>query len=213
MNSVCNAALFAVRRQLVDTESDLAVALLTADGVCRSNKRPDNEALQQSCAALLAAIPDRASLRLAMQAYGGIVYAATYGQSPYECIMSVLYSLLNGQALFKDPTRGMRYIYEHLFEVYAPPAARSRVRVDGNTVEQRYPRLLRAMRAAAILSHTEANATLLLLLRTAPRDRCHASPSCEAVAHFGGAMKVVRAAKRYRRLFPSMRLTREAVAA
>lgn len=73
--------------------------------------------------------------------------------------------------------------------------------LDLDQCAHRYPRLLRAVKWAACLSHTEAAATLRDI-----RDVCHGylEPGYlkwgggEAVAHFGGPQAVITAAIRIR---------------
>ena len=62
---------------------------------------------------------------------------------------------------------------------------------DLNAIERRYPRLLRAMRWATILSISEATCCI--------RDLKHGWMGGEAVHHFGGPKTVIHAAIRCRR--------------
>lgn len=61
---------------------------------------------------------------------------------------------------------------------------------DLDLLERRFPRLIFAMKQAAILSTGEATCAI--------RDFKHGWPSGEAVDHFGGPARVIQAALRWR---------------
>jgi len=110
---------------------------------------------------------------------------------------------VEGHAPMRGSSKWHRVVHDQLLRRYALPSAILRWDMDRDELVRRYPRLLRAMRDAAILTRTEAEAALLQLLRTYPSQRAQSLPASEAVSHFGGNLKVVRVAIRRRRMFPS----------
>lgn len=194
-----------LRKALVTCEGELAQLLRSLAALCRSNSDKLDEAVGAALAYLVAMVPTRKEALLLSEVHGSIAWAASYGQSPYGDFTYVLRSALQGTALLPGSSRWQRSVHQRLVRTYGQPAAQ--VRLDEGRDEQarRYPRLLRAMRDAAILSHGEAESCLSLLLATHPSQRHKAPGACEAVAHFGGNQAVVRAAIRRRKLFPSTR--------
>ena len=132
----------------------------------------------------------------------------TVGQSPYSDFTYVLQCAVDGHGLMPGSTANQRELHGALLDAYATPAWRARWALHRDQLHRRYPRLLRAMQDAAILTRTKAESTLLLLRRH-PSARPRSPSSCEAVLHFGGGdggnMAVVRAAIGRRRMFPSAR--------
>ena len=172
---------------------------------CRAG-RCDTDALDAGCSGLLQLVVDRQAAQQLLADHGALRWPGAMGQSPYADFTYVLRCTVDGHFLMPGATRSQRYLHARLASVYGPPAAKARLQLGMGDLERRYPRLLRAMRDAAILSHGEAQSALFLLLQAHPSSRRSTCASCEAVAHFGGNLAVVRAAIRRRRLFPSTRL-------
>lgn len=166
----------------------------------------EQTALSEGVATLLQVVPDRADAVLLVRAAQRVRWPQQWGPVPYRRAAEALQAAVDGTALPPGANAGQRALHTLLLDAYALPAARARLNLDAQSMRQRYPRLLRAMRHAALLTTGEAEATLRVLLRTHPvaRDRC--APSCEATAHFGGNLKVVRRARVVRQRFPSARM-------
>jgi hypothetical protein len=124
-------------------------------------------------------------------AHGQTSWPGSFGQSPYAEVFDVVQHVLAGHMLPRTASKTQRSLHRALFEQLAPPAAISRFKLDEAGRTKRYKRLLFGMREAAILTRTEADAVLRQLLGAHPRDRASLSPCCEAVAHFGGTMRVL----------------------
>jgi hypothetical protein len=124
-------------------------------------------------------------------AHGQTSWPGSYGQSPYAEVFGVVRHVLAGHMLPCSASKTERSLHLALFEQLAPPAAISRFKLDEAGRTKRYKRLLFGMREAAILTRTEADAVLRQLLGAHPRDRASLTPSSEAVANFGGTMRVL----------------------
>jgi hypothetical protein len=194
--------------QLRGAVGHLAACLLELAQLCRaSHSKPEQQL--ELLARLFRLIPDRRAAQVLLNTHGAIAWAGTFGQSPYSDFTYVLRCAVDGHGLMPGPTANQRELHGPLLDAYATPAARARWGLDRDQLQRRYPRLLRAMQDAAILTRTEAESTLLVLLRRHPSARHRSPSSCEAVHHFGGGdggnMAVIRAAIRRRQLFPSAR--------
>lgn len=124
-------------------------------------------------------------------AHGQTSWPGSYGQSPYAEVFGVVRHVLAGHMLPQTASITERSLHRALFEQLAPPAAISRFKLDEAGRTKRYKRLLFGMREAAILTRTEADAVLRQLLGAHPADRASLIPCSEAVAHFGGTMRVL----------------------
>lgn len=124
-------------------------------------------------------------------AHGQTSWPGSYGQSPYAEVFGVVRHVLEGHMLPRTASKTERSLHRALFEQLAPPAAISRFKLDEAGRTKRYKRLLFGMREAAILTRTEADAALRQLLSAHPGDRASLIPCSEAVAHFGGTMRVL----------------------
>lgn len=189
--------------QLQQCEGHLAAALVAVNRDCLGSALTGVPEKEQRISALAGFIPGRAEARELLQAFGKTTWPAAYGQSPYDDVMEVIRCAVAGVALKSGSTPAQRALHGRWLPVYALPAATVRWNLDDDGRRQRYPRLLRAMEHAALLSPGEADSVLRILLRTNPYVRSHSSPSCEAAAHFGGNLKVVRAARLWRSRFAS----------
>lgn len=163
------------------TPGPISELLLQLAAHCRSS-RGDPDELDASCCVLLQLVPDRAAAEQLLAAQPAVGWSAA-NQSPYAGFIPVLRCILDGHGLMPGATRSQRHLHQRLAGAYGPPAAVARLRLCMENLEQRYPRLLRAMRDAAILSHGEAQSALYLLLQVHPSARLTSSASCEAVAH------------------------------
>lgn len=194
--------------QLRGAVGHLAACLLVLAQLCRSS-HSKLEQQQELLARLFRLIPDRRAALDLLATHGTMAWAGTFGQSPYSDFTHVMRCAVDGHGLMPGATANQRELHGALVDVYATPAARARWALDRDQLQRRYPRLLRGMQDAAILTRTEAESTLLQLLRRHPSARHRSPSSCEAVHHFGGGdggnMAVVRAAIRRRRIFPSAR--------
>lgn len=178
---------------LVDVVQQLAA-------LCRVSRLDNGVGLDRGCERLLKLVRWPADA-LRLLAGGDVTTASAEFFSVLRCAVA-------GHAMTPGATRSQRHVHARLLVAYGPPAARVRVGLAMDHLERRYPRLLRAMRDAAILSQGEAQSALYTLLQTHPTARRSCCASCEAVAHFGGNLAVVRSAVRRRRLFPSTRMRR-----
>lgn len=183
---------------------DITRLLTRLDRLC--DAYAEQTALNEGVATLLQVVPDRADAVLLVRAAQRVPWPQQWGPVPYRRAAEALQVAVDGAALPPGASAGQRGLHTLLLDAYALPAARARLKLDAEGMRQRYPRLLRAMQHAALLTTGEAEATLRVLLRTHPlaRDRC--APSCEATAHFGGNIKVVRKARVVRQRFPSARM-------
>lgn len=149
----------------------------------------------------LAVVADRKSGLELHAALGSLRWPGTYGSSPWEELFSVLRAAIHGHAASKDFGRISRILHQDLIERLALPSAVKRLSLDEAGRKKRYPRLLEAMRQGALLTHGEADAALRMLLNACPGERARTCPSSEAVDHFGGNLRVVHQARRWRHLF------------
>lgn len=124
-------------------------------------------------------------------AHGQTSWPGSYGQSPYAEVFAVMQHVLAGHMLPSTASKTERSLHRALFDLLAPPAAISRSKLDEAGRTKRYKRLLFGMRESAILTRTEADAVLRQLLGAHPADRASLIPCSEAVAHFGGTMRVL----------------------
>jgi hypothetical protein len=182
-------------KPLVDVVQQLAA-------LCRVRRLDNGDALDRVCERLLRLVRGRADASHLLAGCDVTTASAEF--------ISVLRCAVEGHAMTPGATRSQRHVHKRLLVAYGPPAARARVGLAMDHLERRYPRLLRAMRDAAILSQGEAQSALYMLLQAHPTVRRSCCASCEAVAHFGGNLAVVRAAIRRRRLFPSTRMRQNA---
>lgn len=172
------------------------------------NKSTSKEA-SEAMATLLALIVDReAGLKL-FKALGSLSWPGTYGQSPWDEVYSVLSAAIQGHPVSKYHGQLARILQSDLVERVALPSAKYRLALDEAGRSKRYPRLLEAMRHGAMLTHGEADAALRMLLRACPCERGNTIASSEAVANFGGNLRVVHQARRWRKMFPE-RVTKAA---
>lgn len=193
----------AYRMQLQACAGPLALLLAEVNRDClRSafDKSPERQARAQQLFELLG---DRDEIRAMLAGLGRTTWPSSYGQTPYDEIATVLRCAIQGAAMPGGSTQGMRALHNLAVERFAPESARKRWFLDEAGRSKRYPRLLRAMQHAALLTSGEADSALRVLLRTNPQLRSHSSPSCEAVAHYGGNLAAVRAARRWRHRFAS----------
>jgi len=177
--------------------------LITTALRCSARRLEPGEA-DRLASRLHESLPDRSAAKLLLAAYQD-VRARFTDRDPYADLLRVLEAAVIGQPLPVGSTGAQRELHEALIAFYAPAAAQARWKLSSDAVETRYPRLLRAMRDAAILSYGEAQSALYALLRRHPSQRETLPPTSEAVAHFGGNLAVVRAAIRRRKLFPATR--------
>lgn len=203
-----DASLF---QQLQACEGLLADTLMQANRQCLRAANREADERELVIRVLFNMLADRGGLLLVLQALGKTRWPGTYGQSPYEEISTVLRCASQGLAMPGGSTPVMRELHAAAIERFAPPAARVRWSLNEGGRAKRYRRLLRAMQHGALLTPGEADSALRVLLRTNPSLRHHSPPSCEAVAHYGGNLAVVRAGRRWRHRFATT--TRLAVAA
>ena len=189
--------------QLQAMAGELAAALAAVDTDCLRSRFTEPVERLERTTRLMKLVPDRATALALSDAFGRTRWPAAYGESPYDHVMCVIRCALQGVALLEGSTAAQRALHAMCVEAFALPCARARLNLDDAGRRRRYPRLLRAMEHAALLTTGEADSALRGLLRTHPLGRGHAPASCEAVAHFGGNLKVVRAARRWRQRFAS----------
>lgn len=139
-------------------------------------------------------------------------WPAFYGQSPYESVFAVVNAAGRGSLLLRPFKVSERALYRHVLHHIGPAAARKRDLLAFDDIEARYPRLMATMREVAMLTRTEASGVILMLLRTHPSDRASSTASSEAVAHYGGNLKVVRQALLHRNRANAHRLSGLALA-
>jgi len=188
-------------QQLQSVTGELAKAMRAVNIDCQGSSMDRPPERRGRIQALLDMLGDTDQVRAVSQAVGNTRWPGAYGESPYDDLMTVLRCASRGEPLPCGATRVMQELHQMCFDRFAPPAARSRWAMDERQRQARFPRLLRAMQHGALLTVGEADATLRVLLGTHPHGRGHAPASCEAVAHFGGCLKVVRAARRWRLRF------------
>ncbi len=198
-----NKMLFA---QLQDCAGALAEALIAQNRDCLSSAFRDVPQRQERATALLQLVPDRAAAMEIVQAAGKTTWPSSYGQSPYDEVLTVIRCAISGVALPSGSTGVQRELHGFYLETYALPSAKVRWHLDDAGRGQRYPRLLRSMQHCALLTAGEADSVLRVLLRTNPIGRGHSPASCEAAQHFGGNLKIVRASRRWRQRFVSTRV-------
>lgn len=196
----------ALSGELMSCEGTLPELLIELNRVCLRASYASSEHRASLAATLLGLVPDRVAALGLLSAFGQTRWPASFGQSPYDEVMTVLRHALTGNGLASGGGEGERDLHRTLLSRFAPPAALARWSLNRDQLELRYPRLLRAMRHAALLTHGEAEGALWLLLRRHPTSRNLAPPSSEAVAHFGGNLKAVAAARRWRQRFANTRL-------
>ena len=143
-------------------------------------------------------------------AHGLTSWPGSFGQSPFGEVFALLRIALAGHVPLASASPAERAIHAAVFDRIAPPAAVARVSLTEQGRSRRYGRLLLSMRQTAMLTHTEADATLRQLLARHPRERGSTLPSCEAVANFGGNMRVLTEVLRRR---PHLRVMRSGAAA
>jgi len=184
-------------------ESELARHLAELDRICRRRQHSDWFAPLPEGTALLRLVPDREAAQTLAAAFGQTTWPGSFGETPYDQVMVLIRCALDGLALKAGATPAEKNLHLIFLGAYALPAARVRWGLSQHDLSQRYPRLLRAMQHGALLSAGEAEAALSLLLRRHPAERAKTPPSSEAVAHFGGNLKVVHAARRWQQRFAS----------
>lgn len=193
-------------RELQDVTGELATAMRMVNIDCQGSSMDRPPERRGRIHALLEMLGDAQQVRAISAAVGRTRWPMFYGESPYDDLMTVLRCACKGEPLPGGSTAVMREVHELCIGRFAPPAARSRWAIsDDNQLRARYPRLLRAMQHGALLTSGESDATLRVLLNTNPQGRAHVG-GCEAVQHFGGCLKVVRAARRWRTRFASSRM-------
>jgi len=195
-----NSNLFA---QMQGCRGPLAEALMAINRDCLSSAFRDAPERQERANSLLQLIPDREAAINIVETMGKTSWPTAYGQSPYDEIMTVIRCAISGVALPSGSTAVQRALHGVYMDEYALPSARLRWKLDDEGRRRRYPRLLRSMQHAALLTAGEADSVLRVLLRTNPHVRGHSAASCEASQHFGGNLKVVRAARLWRQRFAS----------
>lgn len=191
-------------RQLQSCSDALAQGLLELNRMCLGTLVSE-DALAETLASARALLGDRGRARLLLAAHGKTSWPGSYGQSPYGEIFALVALALAGQAMRRGCSGNERRLHAGLFDLLAPAAARARVELDASGRERRYARVLFGMREAAILTRGEADAALRQLLGAHPSEREQAFPACEAVANFGGNLRVLQHALRRR---PELRLMR-----
>jgi hypothetical protein len=174
---------------------------LNMDCQCSSLDR-EPERLKRANAAMKM-LATRERVAAVIQAVQSARWNAPYGESPYDDVVTVLRRALAGSAMPSGSTGAMRALHDLCMAQFAQPAARVRWTLDDAGRRARYRRLLRAMVNGALLTSGEAEGALRILLRTHPEGRRHCAPAAEALAHFGGNLAAVHAARRWRRLFAS----------
>lgn len=190
-------------RQLGAREGALATLLADVNRDCLGSVFDKSPERQQRAAQLFDMLANRDQVLQLLRALGGLTWPASYGQSPYEEVATVLRCAAQGHALPSGSTPVMRALHNLAIEQFAPASARARWSLDEAGRAHRYRRLLRAMQHAALLTPGEADSALRVLLRTNPMRRGDSPASCEAVHHYGGNIATVRAARRWRRRFAS----------
>jgi hypothetical protein len=195
-----NPKLFA---ELQHCRGPLGEALVAINRDCLSSAFRDAPQRQERAEALLLLIRDRASAIDLLETMGKTTWPTSYGQSPYDEILTVIRCAVAGVALTSGSTADQRALHGIYLDAFALPSARLRWQLDDEGRRRRYPRLLRAMQHGALLTPGEADSVLRVLLRTNPIGRSHSPASCEASQHFGGNLKVVRAARLWRQRFAS----------
>lgn len=181
------------------------VAVLTAlDRLC--DARLDVTDLDPALTQLRERAPTRAAAQAVVQTAAQVRWpTALYGPLPYGRTIEVLRAALTGVAPPAGSGPGSRTLHQALVAAYGLPSAAARFALSQESLAQRYPRLLLAMQQGALLTMTEAQASLYQLLHTQPAARARCAPASEAAAHFGGNLKVVSAGCRWRARFPSTR--------
>lgn len=170
--------------------SSLAKSLGQLNRWCLTGRwAPDVQA--QQIQAVQTIFQNRDVGHLLMAAHGKTRWPAFFGQSPYGEVFALLNLAMAGLSYRREHNQIERTLHEAMFAHVAPAAALARAALNDKGRANRYPRLLDGMREVAILSHTEADAALRILLRMHPDDRSSAAPSSEAAAHFGGNLRIV----------------------
>lgn len=190
--------MFSLSRLLQRCSGPTAKVLAELNRACLSGRWRDDEADHRLQQIARETLHSRAHAQTLLSAHGKTIWPGSFGQSPYGEIFALVRLALAGQMPLRGASNAERAIHTALFDFLAPPAAVKRVKLNNIGRAQRYARVLFAMRETAMLSYTEADATLRLLLNTHPGDRSVAQPSCEAVAHFGGNLRVLTEALRRR---------------
>jgi hypothetical protein len=191
-------------QQLQDVTGPLATAMMAVNHDCQGSSMDRPTERLGRIHAFLDMLHDADQVRAISAAMSRTSWPRAYGESPYDDLLTVLRCACQGEPLPGGATGVMGELHLLCIDRFGPPAARSRWAIE--TDEQRrarFPRLLRAMEHGALLTPGEADATLRVLLRIQSRARIHAPSSSEAVQHFGGCLKVVHAARRWRLRFGS----------
>lgn len=188
-------------RQLKGGTSELATTLATVDRDCLRGRLGASDDRHERVVRLLQLVPDRAAAVALSQAFGMTRWAGAYAESPYDNAMLAIRCAIDGVPLPSGSAPAQRSFHDLCVNAYALCSAQARWNLDDEGRRRRYRRLLRAMQQAALLTAGEADSALRALLRTNPAGRHHCPPSCEAVQHFGGCLRVVRAARGWRHRF------------
>ncbi len=188
------------RNELQHCRGALSVVLSRVN-TCLLFDKCDIPDAKDAFSALLAITCDRESALKLHSTLGSLRWPGSYGSSPWEELFSVLHSAVHGYAPSKNFGRLSRILHQDLIERIALPAAVNRLNLNEVGRKKRYSRLLEAMRQGALLTHGEADSALRMLLNACPGERAKTFASCEAVDHFGGNLRVVHQARRWRHLF------------
>ena len=193
-----------LQEQLQGGSGELALLLAALSRYC-VNSHACADA-PEAIVAFMQRVPDRLAAWAVVHAHGKTSWPASYGDSPYAAAIAVMRVALAGAALPPRSSTGERALHEVFIGAYALPTAARRWQLDRQGLRGRYPRLLRSMEQGALLTRSEAESALYQLLHTHPDARERSLPGCEAVAHFGGNVAAVRAARRWRHRFASTRM-------
>lgn len=200
-------------KSIQSAEGPVAQALMELNRICLRNRHEDCFGPLSEGASFVQTVPDRDTLLQLVSAIGACRWPGSYGHSPYAEVYGVLVAAVNGRPLDVGALPGQRNLHQVFVAAYAPPAAKARWELGQQQLSRRYPRLLRAMQHGALLTPGEAEAALWVLLRRPASARAKSPASSEAVSNFGGNLRVVQAARRWRQRFARTAITTSALCA
>lgn len=161
------------------------------------------------------AFPNRSAIKEFQRAHGQARWPGSYGDSPVQHVADLATAFVHSRHLdqrgfIRTVAQARSTAYLALVDVHGGPLLRRRFEIGFDHALRLWPRLFWACRQAGILTPGETAAALVLWMRAPHLDRTskaagsgsgHEQAGSEAVAHLGGTGNLLRAARRWRRLF------------